>query len=255
MGNYARSDHVDATLIAQLKPASLCACAKCGTTSLWEELFNFVQGKSFKSMNYTGSPGIHTLSNKKLWTNIQAERKKDWSNFKHQDSFALIRDPKERIISAWKSKVTCDTNKEILGHRLFVPSLLKLAGSSNIIARTDPGFPCLDMSDYLAVLAKVHAQGKEGLLEDHFLPQHLGCFKDVPPSMWTVVTAISDPNARCSLRSAVLKSGNMSNTDDGCQMIKTHSYTETVNLTRADKIILDKITSKEYEMLGPYLVA
>jgi hypothetical protein len=68
------ADHVDATLIAQLKPATLCACAKCGTTSLWEELFNFVQGKSFKSMNYTGSPGIHTLSNKKLWTNIQESR-------------------------------------------------------------------------------------------------------------------------------------------------------------------------------------
>eukprot|EP00985_Skeletonema_marinoi_P011410 scaffold5429_cov76-Skeletonema_marinoi.AAC.1 len=229
------ADHMDAT-IAELKPATLCTCAKCGSTSLWRELFAIVEGKSFKSMNYTGPPWIHTLSNKKLWTNIEAKRKTDWSNFKDQDSFALIRDPKERIVSAWKSKVTCDTNKEIRGHRIFVPELLNLVGpSSNITARTDKGFPCLDMSDYLAVLSQIHGQGREGSLESHFLPQHLGCFKDVPPSMWTVVTTISGPNALCSLKSVVLKSANMSNMDDGCKMIKTHGRARSVDLSRADE--------------------
>ncbi len=86
------ADHVDAT-VAEIKPATLCACAKCGTTSLWEELFAIVEGKSFMSMNYTGPPFISKLSNRKLWTNIEAKRKTDWSNFKDQDSFALIRDP------------------------------------------------------------------------------------------------------------------------------------------------------------------
>jgi len=247
---------VDAT-VPELKPATLCACAKCGTTSLWEELFAIVEGKSFKSMNYTGPPWIHDLLNKKLWTNIEAKRRTDWSNFKDQDSFALIRDPKERIVSAWKSKVTCDTDEEILGHRMFVPHLLKLAGPSNsMTARTDKGFPCLDLSDYLAVLSQIHAQGREGLLNEHFLPQHLGCFKDVPPSMWTVVTTISGPNALCSLKSVVSKSANMSNTDDGCQiMIKAHNYTRNVDLSRADEDILDRITIKEYEMLRKYLDA
>mmetsp|Transcript_33810 Transcript_33810/g.68808 ORF Transcript_33810/g.68808 Transcript_33810/m.68808 type:complete len:365 (-) Transcript_33810:218-1312(-) len=250
------ADHMDAT-IAELKPATLCTCAKCGSTSLWEELFAIVEGKSFKSMNYTGPPWIHDLLNKKLWTNIEAKRRTDWSNFKDQDSFALIRDPKERIVSAWKSKVTCDTDEEIPGHRMFVPRLLKLAGpSSNMTARTDKGFPCLDLSDYLAVLSQIHAQGREGSLNEHFLPQHLGCFKDVPPSMWTVVTTISGPNALCSLKSVVSKSANMSNTDDGCQiMIKTHNYTRNVDLSRADEDILDRITIKEYEMLRKYLDA
>uniref|UniRef100_A0A7S2KG62 Carbohydrate sulfotransferase n=1 Tax=Skeletonema marinoi TaxID=267567 RepID=A0A7S2KG62_9STRA len=247
------ADHMDAT-IAELKPATLCACAKCGTTSLWEELFAIVEGKSFMSMNYTGPPFISKLSNRKLWTNIEAKRRTDWSNFKDQDSFALIRDPKERIVSAWKSKVTCDTDEEIPGHRMFVPRLLKLAGpSSNMTARTDKGFPCLDLSDYLAVLSQIHAQGREGSLNEHFLPQHLGCFKDVPPSMWTVVTTISGPNALCSLKSVVLKSANMSNMDDGCKMIKTHGRARSVDLSRADEVILDRITSKEYEMLGQYL--
>eukprot|EP00984_Skeletonema_dohrnii_P025923 scaffold15159_cov102-Skeletonema_dohrnii-CCMP3373.AAC.1 len=247
---------MDAT-IAELKPATLCTCAKFGSTSLWNELFAIVEGKSFKSMNYTGPPRIHDLSNKKLWTNIEAKRRTDWSNFKDQDSFALIRDPKERIVSAWKSKVSCDTEAEIKEHRgNIVPLLLKLAGpSSNITARTDKGFPCLDLSEYLAVLSQIHVQGREGLLDVHFLPQHLGCFKDVPPSMWTVVTTISGPNALCSLKSVVSKSANMSNTDDDCQMIKTHNYTRSVDLSRADEVILDRITSKEYELLGQYLDA
>eukprot|EP00984_Skeletonema_dohrnii_P027397 scaffold16939_cov72-Skeletonema_dohrnii-CCMP3373.AAC.2 len=61
---------MDAT-IAELKSATLCTCAKCGSTSLFEELFAIVEGKSFESMNYTGPPWIHDLSNKKLWTNIE----------------------------------------------------------------------------------------------------------------------------------------------------------------------------------------
>jgi len=130
--------------------------------------------------------------------------------------------------------------------------------SSNITARTDKGFPCLDLSEYLAVLSQIHVQGREGSLESHFLPQHLGCFKDVPPSTWTVVTTISGPNALCSLKSVVSKSANMSNTDDDCQMIKTHARAKDFELlkpTRADEVILDRITSKEYEMLGQYLDA
>ena len=147
---------------SHLKPATICACAQCGSTSLWTELFTIVQGRSFASMNYTGPPWIHDLSNKKLWTNIQAKLKRDWSSFEKQDSFALIRDPKELIVSAWKSKVGCDTKADIDDHRVLVPFLLNLAGS-NITARVDSsgGFPCLDFSDYLAVLSQIHTQGKK----------------------------------------------------------------------------------------------
>ena len=245
----------DATGV-DLKPATICACAKCGTTSLWTEFFSFVQGKSYDSMDYKGPPWIHDLSNKLLWTNIQAKKKTDWSNFKKQDSFALIRDPKERIFSAWKSKVTCDIKHEINGHMRLVPHLLELAGSrTNITARVDMGFPCLNLSDYLALLSQIHAHGKEGFLDGHFLPQHLGCFKDAPPSMWSVVTTISDPKALCSLKSVFLRSTNTSNSkaDNACQMRKSHAREFVLNLTREDEVILEKITSKEYVMLEQYL--
>jgi len=246
----------DATTRMQLKPATICACAKCGSTSLWTELFAIVHGKSFDSMNYKGPPWIHDLSNKKPWTNIQAKKRRtDWSNFKKQDSFALIRDPKERILSSWKSKVTCDErSSDINDHRTI--GLLNLAGSSNITARVDKGFPCLDLSDFLAVLFQIHTQGKEGFLDSHFLPQHLGCFKYAPPSMWTVVTTISDPKALCSLKSVVWRSENTSKVlDNDCLMTKTHNSTQLLNLTMEDEVILDKITSKEYEMLAQYLAA
>ena len=243
----------DATGV-DLKPATICACAKCGTTSLWSEFFSIVQGKSFDSLNYKGPPWIHDLSNKKLWTNIQAKKKTDWSNFKKQDSFALIRDPKERIVSAWKSKVRCDTKFDINDHRNLVPHLLNLAGSTNITAQIDMGFPCLDLSNYLAVLLQIHAQGKEGFLDFHFLPQHLACFKNAHPSMWSVVTTISDSNALCSLKYVVLRSANTSKADNDCQkMTKSHAIKLLLNLTREDEVILDKITSKEYEMLEQYL--
>ena len=253
MGDNAATD----AAAAELNPATLCACAKCGSSSMWEELFAIVEGRSFQSMNYTGPLWIHDLSNKKLWTNIRAQRKTDWSNFKNQNSFALIRDPKVRIVSAWKSKVTCDTEKEIDGHIRLVPKLLKLAGSSsNITARTDRGFPCLDLSDYLAVLSQIHEQGNEGLLDEHFLPQHLGCFKSAPPSMWTAVKAISDPTTRCSLKSVVSKSATKSNTEHDCEMMKRHGRKiKSTNITREDEVFLEKITRKEYELLGQYVDA
>jgi hypothetical protein len=67
---------IKSSAAAHLKPVTICTCAKCGSTSLWTELFAIVQGRSFASMNYTGPPWIHNLSNKKLWTNIQASRSK-----------------------------------------------------------------------------------------------------------------------------------------------------------------------------------
>lgn len=250
----------DASISTELKPATIiCTCAKCGSTSLWMELFAIVHGRSFESMNYTGPPWIHNLSNKKLWTNIEAVRKTDWSSStKTQNSFALIRDPKERILSAWKSKVSCVRDKAFdnaVGQTRIVAGLLKLAGSSNdITARTDLGFPCLDFSDYLTVLAQIHAQGKEELLDGHFRPQQLGCFKDVPPSMWTVVTTIGGPTALCSLKSVLSKNAStFEKTDDDCRMVKSHNYTRRVNLTGEDEVILDKITRREYEVLGQYL--
>jgi hypothetical protein len=117
----------------------------------------------------------------------------------------------------------------------------------------------MDLSDYLSVLSQIHTQGNEGLLNEHFRPQHLGCFKDIPPSMWTVVTTIADPNTRCSLKSVLLRNSHTNSldaTDDsGCLMMKSHERKNNINLTDKDEVILDQITRREYEMLMQYLHA
>lgn len=244
----------------ELNPTTyICACAKCGSTSLYSELFAIVHGRSFASMNYKLWT-IHNLTNQKLWKNIQAKRF-DWpeyDEFKKHGSFALIRDPRERLLSAWHDRVGC-VEKENRGHKRLIRKFLKLAGPiDNVTVRTDLGFPCLDLSDYLSVLSQIHTQGNEGLLDIHLRPQHLGCFKDIPPSMWTVVTTIADPNTRCSLKSVLLKNSHNTSSDatddSGCLMMKSNERkSNIVTLTNEDEVLLDQITRREYEMLTPYL--
>lgn len=248
---YAK--HKDLTASTNFQSATLCACAKCGSTSFWKEVFAITHGKSFASTNYKGPPWVHNLSNKKLWTNIQAKKKTDWSNFKMQNSFALIRDPKERLLSAWRDKVDCDRKPSFVTN--FSVGLFELAGSSNITLRSAAnGLPCLELSAYLQLLSQIHKQGKEGRLNNHFRPQHLGCFKDMPPSMWTFVATIGDPNSLCYLKSVLLGSSNTSAMGNDCQMVKTHATKkESNNITSTDEIILEEITRKEYDMLEQYL--
>ena len=250
----ADHDYVDENA-AKVKPATVCACAKCGVTSLYRELFAIVHGRSYDSINYQGPGFIHGLSNKKLWTSIQAEKKTDWSNFQNEDSFALIRDPKARLLSAWRDKVSCRIVKENPTRRRFVPKLLKLSGSSNVTAKESKGYPCLDLSDYLSVLFQIHAQGKEGLLDSHFLPQTLGCFNNAPPSMWSHITTISDPNTLCLLKSIVLENTNTTQMGSNCQkmMRMNKKRNDIKDLNPIDEEILDKITFKEYKLLGEYL--
>jgi hypothetical protein len=67
----------------------------------------------------------------------------------------------------------------------------------NITACVDSGsgFPCLDLSDYIAMLYKyIHKEKKVFKSSCHSAT--FGMLRyGAPPSMWTVVTSISDPNA------------------------------------------------------------
>ena len=77
--------------------------------------------------------------------------------------------------------------------------------------------------------------------------------------MWTVVTTIADPNARCSLKSVLLKNSHndsLDATDDsGCLMMKSNERKNNITLTDKDEVLLDQITRREYEMLIQYLHA
>jgi hypothetical protein len=74
--------------------------------------------------------------------------------------------------------------------------------------------------------------------------------------MWTAVMTITDPNARCSLKSVVVKNENTPEVDNDCEMMKSHGSrkSEPLTLSVEDEVILDTITSKEYEMLAQHLI-
>jgi len=268
---------------------TVCACAKCGSTSLYHELYNRVHGKGW---TYGGAPYIHDLRSERWSQNsVRAMEKCKWSgkssvkywkgknecqwrddDHSRDNSLALIRDPKERLVSAWKSKVMCDEGGDVADRAYMVPGLLRLAGvtaeESSIIAKKPANGGeglCLDLDDFIQVMFRIHAQGKQGMINDHFRPQHLGCFLQVPPENWKVVTTAKSPDIMCKLES-LLPGGN-GNADDSNSdtmtkdcgaMKKTHateslSHYHHANLTAVDIAMLDAITQDEYKVLGPYL--
>jgi hypothetical protein len=171
------------------------------------------------------------------------------SSFNATPSFVLIRD---RIISSWKSKVTCKASfgVDIYDRKRIVPELLNLAGFSG---EFDVGTPesfdglCLDLSKFLRILYSVHKQGKQPLLNSHFLPQNHGCFRQIPLHKWSVIVTVATPGARCSLARVVsgLERHNIES-DGGCDFPRSHSTANLsshgVKLSPMDEAILNAIT-------------
>ncbi len=251
------------THLSEVETASssiVCACAKCGSTSFFQTIYEITHGKKWK---YENRPWVQTIDASRRWTDIRARRiysEEANENSKRFKSIALIRDPKERIISSWKSKIRCKTSNSA-GARRFVPHVLQLAGFSNNLTKTyidKNGIesPCLDLSIFLQAMFQIHSQGKDGTVDSHFRPQHLGCFYRFPPKDWTAVTTAGDPNLVCRLKTIIFgTSNNETSCEDGAmkRIHTTESLEQYANLTELDEAILDAITKEEYEALGPYL--
>ena len=95
---------------------------------------------------------------------------------------ALVRDPYDRLISAWKSKFQCDAGDEA-DRAWMVPNLLKLA---RVPKQKWKG--CLSITDFAMVVQQVYLQGDACKLEPHVLPQSFGCFAEIAPAEYRVVT-------------------------------------------------------------------
>jgi len=129
---------------------------------------------------------------------------------KHAYSFALIRDPKERLLSAWKSKVTCDNGYGVdKGDRAhwsdkagqymgFVQHLQRLRGKPENVT-------CMGLDEYAQALLDSHWLDRANLLDRHFLPQSDGCFFRFGPESWSNVALIDDTIA---LRQLAKRMGN-----------------------------------------------
>ena len=133
---------------------SVCTCAKCGSTSLYMTLYALISGSTY---HYSGPPYVHDFVH---W-NFQGV-----TNSPHPGKLHLImsRDPVERYVSAFHSKVKCCSDnktscyKDVNDH--FVPSLTSLA---NI-----PQKNCLTFDEYVTALEKVHKANKQHLFNDFY---------------------------------------------------------------------------------------
>merc|ERR1712183_28610 len=114
-------------------------------------------------------------------------------------SFALIRDPKERIVSSWKSRIACENwavdlydRSHYDGHQHqykgFVSHIQRLRGA-------DENITCMPLDMFVEALLDIKKLGRSANLDRHFLAQDLGCFYRFPPERWSKVTTITAPDA------------------------------------------------------------
>lgn len=219
----------------------ICSCFKCGSTTL----YNFVYEEIFhKPFNFSGWPHVKDVSAR--WEGEMVVAQASVMHSPSMFSFALVRDPKDRLLSAWKSKAACfsegcktDTDLN------YVPQLLALAYGSSGDHPLSHGILeqnrlCLSFDEYLQALSRVHGHGDEKYLEPHFLPQQYGCFEHLPLHSWSQVIEIKEPDAFSALAEhlgAPLHNG-----------MPDHMHSTDCKITMTDEQanMLDVLTHEEY---------
>lgn len=223
------------------KNVIMCACTHCGSTSL----HNFAYQSLFhRARNYSDQPRPQVVTSH--WQNrleqISASSVIDRFEDPHVFSLALLRDPRERLISAWKKTVACDSTCWSTGvedRSQIVSELLALAGRNN-------RGTCLPFHEFVEALYQIHSQGKASALSHHFLPQHLGCFKDIPIGRWSQVTKVSDTDAAINLGKHL---GNTSASRFPHDSMSPQQCSEGASGLGVQRL-LDIVTAAEYRALG-----
>jgi len=214
----------------------VCACAKCGSTALWHYLYAQEFGRRYE---WTDAPYVHEVtSNRWKGRFVHVKKLAEQERIMRDEfSFALVRDPKERLISAWKTKYACsgmDTKEQ----QLNVAHLLLLAGWNT-------NQDCLSLEQFAGALVQVHAVGKEDLLDRYLLPQNLGCFKDFSPAEFSRVARFDELSAFIPLPKGLNK------TD--IARAQDQTSIDDVVVTAVVHAMLDKVTQDEYAALDGFL--
>ena len=154
---------------------SVCTCAKCGSTSLFMTLYALISGSKNTRQ---GPPWIHEFV-KWNFPNVSS------STYPGKLHLIMTRDPVERYVSAFHSKVKCCRDNRTSCYKDrgddFVPSLATLAGG----ARRN----CLTFDEYVNALERVQKANKESSLNAHFQPQDIAC--PIPRGTPTLVFDVS----------------------------------------------------------------
>mmetsp|Transcript_22706 Transcript_22706/g.66923 ORF Transcript_22706/g.66923 Transcript_22706/m.66923 type:complete len:274 (-) Transcript_22706:143-964(-) len=150
------------------KTLTACYCAKCGSSALLQafhvamtgsEFVDGVTGKDLHQIDSWSVKGARTVRPLPIASDVHVH---------------LVRDPFDRYVSAFHSKVRCCPGAsqpcfpDEGGH--LVRHLLKLSGNSS-------DAECMHMDGYAKALSRIHRQGAEAVrsINQHFKPQHLIC--------------------------------------------------------------------------------
>jgi len=225
----------------------VCGCGKCGSTSMYLMLYKAVLGKEW---NFKGRPYPQNILSDRWEKHFVKKNNVTMQEdiMKSSFSFALIRDPKERLISAWKSKISCETEvwgTDTADRARLVPFLLRMADMESNADFNN--MTCFDFPDFMKVLHVIHVKGRARYLDNHFLPQDLGCFDRFPPERWSKIATISDVGAFLELGESL---GNVTE-------VPAHDHisgNETDFIVSPEAgVLLEKVTKQEYVMLSPFL--
>lgn len=231
---------------------AVCGLGKCGTTSLYQFVYEQVFGMGWPFDEHE-EPYIQDIESSR-WNGtfeMITDPIQRAGIMNEAYTFALIRDPKERLLSAWKSKVACNdkfgVDENDRSHwvesehryRGFVAALQRLRGAEENIT-------CLGLLEYATALSEIKQLGRQEYLDRHFLAQDKGCFLEYGPAKWSRVAVIDGQFAMKELRQQ-LGSGS------AMEIPSSHSSTRTITVTEQINALLDEATKDEYEMLKDFL--
>ena len=246
--------------------AIICACAKCGSTSL----FNFMYKAIFEEKwPYHDAPWIQEVDSRR-WSGVFNKSDmsdQDLINFissgqqqqQHVFSMAIIRDPKQRMISAWKSKAACPKDGSNWGKDpdspRLVTQLLQLSGikpthSNTYFAGKKPVAYCLTLEEFLDALQIIHKDIQAiSNIDRHFRPQSMECFRHTDPNQWSYVSTVSNPGLVDAFRQALGRKPS----ESAMPNLHGSSPSKSFGLSRHYAHILDQITYDEYRILWKHL--
>eukprot|EP00038_Savillea_parva_P014463 m.215995 g.215995 ORF g.215995 m.215995 type:complete len:296 (-) comp28126_c0_seq1:112-999(-) len=199
------------------RQAVVCACPKCGSTAFMNWLYEGTHNGT--RWPHKGPPWIQDLGSSrwdglftplsKLPTNDRDAVLKDPNVVK----VAIVRDPVERLLSAWRSKVKCEASgkhgADVHDRDKLTLSMLRLLSNDGVFKSHIEGQQhrrvnfsratkreCLYLNEYVDVLAEIHHLGRAAQLNEHFRPQQFLCFKWIPVQKWTSVVSLASNTSK-----------------------------------------------------------
>lgn len=230
-----------------------CVCAKCGSTAIFEFIYELTFDNPWPE--HDGRPWVQDLSSLPWGGEFLPPQSRSATTTK---SIAVVRDPKERLISAWKSKFSCDEEGYLVDgndREWLVPELLRNVDRALLQDPTGANNTCLSLEDFVTAVQDVHNKGHAADMESHIKPQNLGCFAEVPADRWNEILDIADPD--------VFRKVAMHFRGNHARKVRVHSHTTgsggsgegLPEMSPKTVALLNNITRVEYEMLSPYLVS